>query len=213
MRYTLLLAAGRRSIGVMHANNNISCRQAFETLVGLLNGSSFPSYVLNGKWEELLFCESRIITWGRFPEVVRVLLEVEQSLIACLLNVTHGIPREFESAPAIYLDEYLTKHSYLAALKQGGPGKDILHSVDSYACASDVGSWCIYTERDNDVAVVAFRNKVVSEGYRQVVEILKAEPIDRLIAGDVPQRPPFNMLVPEWRDGLYKNYKARSTAD
>jgi len=193
----------------MHGDKNISCRRAFENVAGCLNGSNFPSFVLRGIWQELLFCESEIIIWDVFPDVIKLLLKEEQSSVAALLNLTRSMPFKFENAPAIYMDAGLTKSNYFAALDQGDLGNEFFRPIDYYAIASDVGSWCIYVEEENDIAVIAFRSEVITDGYKEIVGMLKAKPIGCLTASDAPKRPPFNILVPDWKEGLNKNYRTR----
>src|SRR5207253_2039091 len=119
---------------------------------------------------------------------------------------------EFDAIEAIFLDAMTGGAAYADKLRAGGPADGWLYAVDRYACASDVGEWCIYCEKTNDVAVIGLRDGGGIETFETPLKQLWAKPIVELIdGGDSPQFP-FDHLVPAWRKGLVDNY-GRGTHD
>jgi hypothetical protein len=96
--------------------------------------------------------------------------------------------------------------AYDDKLRDGGPASGWLYRVDRYACASDVGDWCIYCEKSNDVAVIGLRDIGGIGKFETPLKRLWAKPINELIDGGVSPAFPFDQLVPAWRQGLVQNY-------
>ena len=87
-----------------------------------------------------------------------------------------------------------------------------LFGMDQYACVSDVGRWCIYCEKENDVAVIAFRDETGGCDFSQPLTDLHASPADQI--GSDPSVPfPLNSLTYAWREALEVNYAALRAND
>jgi hypothetical protein len=78
--------------------------------------------------------------------------------------------------------------------------------MDNYACTSDVGEWCFYCEKGNDIAVIGLREATGIEKFGMPLKRLWAKPIDELVDGGCSPTFPFNKLTPAWRQGLVNNY-------
>lgn len=151
-------------IGLMNAKllaEQESTRQkAFDLAVrSIAYDLRLPERVFAGAWGSFFFCESDRLFDAGFLDVTIKFLDRENSRVACLLNLdkTYLIRLE-ESASAIFLDHSSTGAQYVHALKEGGTARGWFYAVDRYVCCSDIGEWCIYCEKDNDIAIVAVRD-------------------------------------------------------
>ncbi len=165
-----------------------------------------PELVFAGVWCRFLFFESDRIFGNHFIGAVDELMRLEGASVSCLVNLDLTPVFAFESTAAIYIDQATTNEEYSAALRSGGPQSGWLYRVDRYACASDVGAWCIYCEKSNDVAVIALRNDADYKRFRDALDRLWAKPIEELVDGGGAPLFPFDHLVPKWRKGLLDNY-------
>jgi hypothetical protein len=182
-------------------------QKAFSNVVKALDfGRTLPDRVHVGRWSDFLFFQSDHLFASDFPGVVGELLSIEQAHVACLLNVDKTEMFEFESIAAIFLDAMIGGVAYEEKLRDGGPADGWLYRVDTYACASDVGEWCIYCEKNNDVAVIGLRDVGGIGKFEMPLKRLWAKPIGELIDGGRSSAFPFNKLVPAWRQGLVQNY-------
>ncbi|WP_306715869.1 hypothetical protein [Burkholderia dolosa] len=182
-------------------------RRAFDNVAKALDfDRTLPDRVHVGPWSEFLFFQSDYVFSPDFLEIVRELLNVERAHVACLLNVDKTERLEFGGIAAIFLDEMTSTVAYDEKLRDGGPADGWLYRVDRYACASDVGEWCIYCEKSNDVAVIGLRDIGGIGRFETPLKRLWAKPIDELINGGGSRVFPFDQLVPAWRQGLVQNY-------
>jgi len=183
-------------------------RQAFDNATELIDFDLvFPENIFLGKWSTYVFCESdRIFSKGFMPAMAQ-LLHLEQAHAACLLNLDRTKVFEFEKSAAMFVDETNTENQYWDALKKGGVAEGWLYVMERYVCTSEVGEWCIYCERNNDIAVVGLREKSGLQKFKEPLNALYAKPLEDLIAGGSSSLFPFNRLPPLWRDGLLKCYQ------
>jgi hypothetical protein len=195
---------GRMSLG---EGDVVYQRRAFDNVVKALDfDRTLPDRVHVGPWSDFLFFPSDHVFAPDFPEVVRELLGVERAHVACLLNLDMTERFEFDSMAAIFLDEMISGVAYDDKLRDGGPASGWLYRVDRYVCASDVGDWCIYCEKSNDVAVIGLRDIGGIGKFETPLKRLWAKPINELIDGGSFPVFPFDQLVPAWRQRLVQNY-------
>jgi hypothetical protein len=102
---------------------------------------------------------------------------------------------------------------YMALLREK-KSKDIgwLYLMDRYVCASDVGEWCAYCEKENDTAVITLRNEADSIKFAQVLKALHATSIAHV--GLVPEEGGFRFdkLTESWCSRLVEQYPSHSGA-
>lgn len=192
----------------MDKKNKKQCqRESLSKIFSLIDfEKKFPENVFRGKWGEFLFFESDAMFSIEFTEVVSGLLRCEEAKAASLINIDEAKSLGFENVSALFFDDEVTGDLYQLSLIGAGPAKGWLYNVDSYACASDVGGWCIYCERSNDIGVIASREQITSLAGQQALRLLGARQIDTLIAGEGNALFPFIRLVDSWREGLMQNY-------
>ncbi|MFM0736922.1 hypothetical protein PQQ51_06720 [Paraburkholderia xenovorans] len=180
---------------------------AFENVKRSVNVDTLlPSLVFAGTWAKFFFCESDRIFGAHFVGAVTELMRLEGGTVACLANLDLTPVSELAGFAAIYVDRATTTEQYRDALQAGGPQSGWLYRMDRYACASDAGSWCIYCEKSNDVAVIALRDNSDADWSRGPLTQLWAKPIEELVDGGSSPLFPFDMLVPDWRKGLIDTY-------
>jgi len=69
-------------------------------------------------------------------------------------------------------------------LRDGGPGVGWLYGVDRFACSSDLGEWCIYCEKGNDVGVIGLRADDSAKKFHGAMNDLFSKPIGALVGGN-----------------------------
>jgi hypothetical protein len=182
-------------------------RQAFLNVTKACDFSgAFPDHVFTGKWAEFLFFQSDYIFSPDFTNFIHQLLRIEHADVACLLNIDRTESFTFEKAALILIDVEMDGTIFGAKLRAGGPLDGWLFAIDRYACSSDGGEWCIYCEKENDVAVIGFRNLGGSDKFQAALKGISAKPIESLISGGCSPLIPFNRLTSIWCEGLIKNY-------
>lgn len=183
-------------------------RRAFHNLsLALDTRSRLPGRVYHGAWNRFLFFESDRVFAPEFAGVIGELLKLEGGQVACLLNIDKATLVESKMRGAIFLDAITTNRSYEAALEGDGPANGWIYQMDNYGCMSDIGEWCIYCEKANDIALIALRETTIDENKFEIpLQHLCAKPIEQLISGGDSPLFPFDHLVPAWRKGLIDNY-------
>lgn len=166
----------------------------------------FPQYVFRGNWEKFFFFDSDEMFAHAFVEIVKILMQSEGSSSVCLTDFDSELPDQ----SSFWIRKETTSDDYLAAFAKlpiGGVG-GWLWLISRYGCTSDVGEWCLYCERQNEVAVMALRKASLVEKYTSAIKELHASPID--LALESPPSWVFAHLVPEWREGFLKHYQNES---
>ncbi|MEM5370065.1 hypothetical protein V4C53_29060 [Paraburkholderia azotifigens] len=181
--------------------------QAYMNAVAFHNREkSFPEQVFNGHWQKFLFFQSDYLFSSEFVDTVHDLLRQEQAHTVCLINLGQVDTDHPEVTAAIYLDDATNARMYRDRLIAGGPDHGWLFAVDRYVCTSDAGNWCIYCEKDSDIAVVGLRVVDGSPELGVCFQNVFATTISALLEDGEQTLFPFNQLLPEWREGLLANY-------
>jgi hypothetical protein len=197
----------RRYIGTRMAISDADER-ARENLGKAIDATHrFPQYVFRGDWERFLFFDSDWLFGKAFVEIAKTLMQSEGSSSVCLTDFDSELPDQ----SSFWIRKETTSDDYLAAfakLPVGGV-RGWLWLISRYGCTSDVCEWCLYCERQNEVAVMALRKASFVEKYTSAIKQLEASPID--LALESPPSWVFAHLVPEWREGLLKHYRNEPT--
>jgi hypothetical protein len=117
------------------------------------------------------------------------LLDKEGSQICCLLNLGATVQKNYSNPPARYLDRSTDPSQYISMLRGNGSPDAWLYLVDRYVFASDVGEWCIYCEKENDVGVIAFSGEVGTNKFSSALGKLQATSINS--AREMPREGAF----------------------
>ncbi|MBN8884280.1 MAG: hypothetical protein J0I77_01055 [Rudaea sp.] len=188
-------------------------RRAFENAVRAIDyRRQLPERVFVGKWEGFFFCESDRIFHSEFIDVAGAFLHYEQAHVVGFINLDAVSEVGLVERAAIFADEQTTGRQYMESLQGSGPADGWLYQMGRYIVVSDVGDWCIYCEKGNEVAVVGVRSFDYVMKFESALGRLMARPIEDLVEGGRSPLYPFDQLVPEWRKGLIENY-GRSTEE
>ncbi|MGB8366287.1 MAG: hypothetical protein WCE20_17460 [Rhizomicrobium sp.] len=165
---------------------------------------TLPLNVFVGAWAEFLFFESDAIFKPEFVAAMHDLLDAEMSHVCCLINL--GATKNVSSEPpAMFLGRSIDPAYYMRLLRGNGAPDSWLYLVDRYICASDVGDWCIYCEKENDVAIIALRTTDSLNRFQSALDRLHAEGLEKICGAEGVF--PFTKLTAEWRNGLASHYK------
>ena len=189
-------------------------QQAFDNATQSLDfNSRLPDNVFIGHWDSFLFCESDRMFDREFVSILNLLLQLEKASVSCVINISETKVFNIDEAALIFIDEEVTGNEYMQSLQAGGPANGWFYMVDRYACSSNIGEWCIYCEKDNDVAVIGLRKAAGIEKFKEPFRYLHASPITDLISKGSSSLYPFSHLIPAWREGLLKNYGIAGGSD
>jgi hypothetical protein len=182
-------------------------KRAFENLVGALKPDTLlPSNVFSGTWNSYLFFPSDHMFFGPFVPAIKMLLQAENANAACQLNLSESPEIKFKTASAIYIDQATTGTDYVTKLRGHGPSDGWIYAMQLYGCASNVGRWCMYCERSNDIAVIALQNAEDHKDFEQPLTLLNTGPLESLCRTGKDGTFPFNKLTREFHDELTNHY-------
>lgn len=160
----------------------------------------FPRKVLLGHWEDYLFFD----TFGTmfhpcFIEVKNLLLSEEKASVIALINLGGDTQVDGDNPPMIFIEQNTGAQEYISKLESKGfpPGWRPL--MDRYVCASDTGNWSIYCEKQNNLAVFAFRTGFPKSISSQVEALLRAKSIKFSSPTGDSSLFDFIDLLPDWR--------------
>lgn len=165
---------------------------------------ALPNQVFKGQWNSFLFSQSDWIFTGDFVGVIKAFFDTEGSNGASLVNLSRTISFASEAVAHFNFSTTTEGQDFEHFLRGNGPAGGWLYAMERYACASDIGTWCIYCEKENDIAVVALRDADAIARLGGPLGLLAAVPLD--IACGTEGVFPFTQLTIEWRGKLAKHY-------
>jgi hypothetical protein len=177
------------------------------TLSTIRKQARFPQNVFAQAWDDYLFFESDLVFDGNFIEAKDAILDQEGSSCIALVNLGNAQVDSDPEPRFMFLDRSTTASGYFSMLRGHDSASNWLVLVDRYVCASDKGSWCVYCEKQNEIAVIAIRNTFSPPTLLTLRTSLKAESIRTLFASKKDRI--FDKLVPRWRSGLATEYVPR----
>jgi hypothetical protein len=184
---------------------------AFHNVADSVNPTALlPQQVFLGAWDQFFFFESDHMFAPSFAEIAIDLIHIERATSCCLLNFSRTRVLEYQEAAAIFLEEGLRASDYDSWLRNGGPAAGWLFSMERYGCSSDKGEWCIYSEKQNDIAIIGLRCRDDARRFASTLEKLHAASIETLVQKGPPAPVPFSMLTAEWRRALVEHYASES---
>lgn len=161
-----------------------------------------PHNVFLRDWCRFFFFDSDWIFDRAFVKQLQRILNAEGSVCACLIDLDILVSaKEF----AFVIDRHTDDASYLAVLNGKITGEGWIYSMSRFACASDLGRWCIYCERQSEIAVFALKHDAPIAQYDLFISSVRALPIAQAI--DNATSYAFSRaLLPEWKSELLQNY-------
>lgn len=183
---------------------NASCQKALANLSRALDASRrFPENVFLGKWGGFLFFDSDWIFEGPFVERAKALLEIEGGQCASISNFDEAAGTDGSS---FFIEQKTAGQDFQSFLQGPRIGEGWIYGVDRFGCTSDVGEWCIYCERRNEIAVIAVRESRAVEKCSAAIAQFKAMPIEQAIALPLSYGFSERALSADWRSEFLKQY-------
>jgi hypothetical protein len=194
----------------MTADESFSQKACRGALDALLPDKRLPLNVFKDLWSEFFFFESDLIFEPAFISAVNGLLDAEEAQVCCLANLGTATEGESDAPSFKYLDRSTTPEYYMSLLRGNDPPNGWLYWVDRYVCTSDKGLWCIYCEKENDIAVIAIRNKSDTEKFAKALAKLQVSSIEKAYQANEEGEFRFQKLTPSWLSALVAQYPSVS---
>lgn len=189
-------------------------QRAYRNALGALWPSKrLPLNVFKNSWDDFFFFESDSIFQPGFISVMNDLMDAEDAHVCCLVNLGNTVEDEISTLRYKYLDRSTSPEHYMSLLRGNGAPDSWLYLVDRYVCTSDKRGWCIYCEKENDIAVVAVRNKIDTEKLIKAVEALQASSIKQAHQSHDEGKFRFEKLTRHWLSTLVTQYPVSATLD
>lgn len=185
----------------MNTSSDTSRRSAvLNALSSISKDRRFPKKVLVGDWEDYLFFD----TFGTmfdpcFVEVKNLLLTEKNASVIALINLGDYTPVDNDNPLVIFIEENTEAKEYISELESKGAPPGWRFVMDRYVCASDTGNWSIYCEKQNNMAVFAFRKGFPKSIRSRVEALLRAKSIKLSSSTGDSSLFDFIDLLPDWR--------------
>jgi hypothetical protein len=181
------------------------CKKAFANVIAALRpGVRFPQNVFNASWSNFLFFDADQLFFGNFIWVVKELLRIERAHSGCLVNLSRT-SANFDEAACMCLDAATRGDDYEARLRAGSVVNAWLYDIgDDYGCASESGEWCIYCERQSEVAVIAIKQTELMKSIHVPLRMLGARSAENLWTPKPTA--PVSKAGEQWRSRLAEQY-------
>jgi hypothetical protein len=166
----------------------------------------FPRNVFTRIWDDYLFFESYMMFDDVFVSAKDIILREEPASAIAVVNLGNVSIAPNVEERAICLEKDTAVSEYIATLKGDGSPLNWLFLMDRYVCASDKGNWCMYCEKENDIAVLAVQDTFSASTVLQLRNLLKAESIKAIDAPKTERLFDFDKLVPSWKAVLSAEY-------
>lgn len=171
----------------------------------------FPEQVFSGAWPVFRFFEADRIFDAGFVQLVGTALIAEKSSCACLVNLDEAALLDCEDQGALIIDSQLTPEEYWTRMTVFDSVKGLSRvgwalGMDRFACASDGGRWCVYCEKTEELAVVAFQHASAVEEFGVFLETVDAVPVTEVFRRPLVPHLGSPELSPEWRSRMLSNY-------
>jgi hypothetical protein len=172
--------------------------------LGLTPEKRLPDKLFARDWSHFRLFNSDEIFVVDFVDKVRMLLQIEGAGCACMANldVNFSSPQR----DAFFLNRSTTPSAYLEHLKGDIAGTGWIDRMDRFGITSDIGSWLIYCEKANEIAIIAFRSEVKLSQFNQIVTQIGALPVKAAISKPVCFVFASGAMSKEWSDRLIETY-------
>ena len=146
-----------------------------------------PENVFRGRWCEMLFFDSDLIFHRSFANLTRELLLIEGANSICMCCRHQATADLAETQSFFFLDERTTPELYITFL-----AKEWILLMGRFALISDIGRWCIYTERTQEFAIMAIADSAIRDSAGFIIDKLGALRIESAL-----ENPPSFGLTPQ----------------
>jgi hypothetical protein len=192
----------------MKFDENLKLR-AFNNSINAIDiEQTMPFNIFRDQWYDYAFFESDMIFAPEFVNIKNAIMSKEGSQLLCLINLYNKNQKIDDNVSTLYLDRPIDAEEYMSLLRHKTDVDSLswLVLMDRYVCASDIGEWCIYCEKENDIAVIAFRRPNISKRFSFAIEQLKATPVKSADKTQKAGNFQFSKLTPFWHHSLISRY-------
>lgn len=171
----------------------------------LAESNCLPEFIYNIKWDCYYFFNPDDITDEKFVENAKALIKVDKSHCICLVDLNADPEMEWS---AFFFDERVLSADYMSYFDVPNRNDGELRMViGRLGCASDMGQWCIYCEKQNEIGIIAFRDHHLVKKYLAAIDRLHPMPIEQAIS--TPHSYIYGHLTSDFRIELLRNYSGR----
>lgn len=189
----------------MPNNQNQAATRAVENVRQYIDlAGELPGTVFRGHWERYFFFPSDRMFELSFAEFIRALKRAEGAETICMANLDAVSDFNADDSALYFFEDDVDEGAFGSVLVEKREGVEWLYGMDRYACSSDLGNWCIYCEKANDIAVLALGD-VDDVKFRPALDLIEAAGIKELTNGTSAIFP-FDQLTSHWRDQLIFTY-------
>jgi hypothetical protein len=184
------------------------CARAHANLQAAIDQTRrLPQNVFTSVWTRFFIFDPSWMFHDSFVDVIKRLLHLEGARCACVVNLDIDV---WQGLPAFAIDATTTREAYQSPLYDSPGFHDAwILNFGSFGCTSDVGTWCIYTERAEDMAFLGFRDDVQDARFQDVLEALHAcSP--HMVGVDPDRFEFFPGTYPEAKAQIIRNYQRGS---
>ena len=183
----------------------------FNAVSSLSGSQMLPDNVFVKTWDKYFFFESDRIFEESFIDFKNLILEDELTHEICLVNLGCGPIGSSPQLRDIFLDEKTNFSEYQSMLDKEKSGLDgstfaWLMMLGRYVCASDRGDWVIYCEKEEDIAVLAVQDTLITSRRLLARMVLKADSIASIFESKVNLLYDYTQLVLAWKLRLANSY-------
>lgn len=156
----------------------------------------FPSQVFKGVWAHFLFFDSDWMFDSKFVNNALAMLESEGCAAACITELD-----TLANGMSFFLTGNTHPKDYASFLVE----RKWLYEFGRFGCVSTSNSWCMYCERQSEIAVVALKEEAMSL-HPVLSEAFKASSIHDAVSEVISYGFSERALSKEWRAELLKQY-------
>lgn len=188
----------------MHTKSQLCLETLERTFAKVIDSERrFPNNVFLGVWGGFHLFECELMFEADFVGRAVALLNAEGSSCASLLSLNRA---RNNTSSVFTIDRDTTAADYESILMGSSPVDGWMYDMDRFACISNKGEWCIYTERNNEIAVIGFREGASIESYRTVLGEMDAGTVADVMAGRAAFDPSPHVISQECREQMPKQY-------
>jgi hypothetical protein len=131
---------------------------------------SFPGYVFRESWTKFYFFDSDRMFDVGFVPVVKSLILATGAKSAALCYLDDILVNNKDNC--IVFDAFSTAEDYSVLLSGQEDIADWwLNRMGRFGCVPDSRNWALYSERNNEIAVIACMNGTIAENIHSAIEI------------------------------------------
>ncbi len=184
--------------------DTVAWKKAFGNVLSAVKpGINFPKYVFWESWDNFLFFHQDALFFGNFNAATKELLTEEGASAACVVNLSRRSKSALDQRSSLCLEKETTASEYEQHLRSRNEAHGWLYRMDTYACASEIGLWCVYHEK-GELAVLALRGPYFMKQVRKALDVLRAYPLPEF--WERQHSPAISWIDPEWRSELGLRY-------